>query len=1029
MREGEGDQMLRRSMRWRVGTALTMFAVLSALIATSGLGAGAQEGAAEPAGSFQGEETASLDLDARGGRVAPVHAQRADAAALGAAVRWNRFGTPASLVPVGDALATGLSGHAAEAARTFVADNADLFRISSEDVEDLELLYDVRIGRGNAVLFRQRFGGLPAGQDGQIALGVIDGSVVYASSTLAPGAEPSAVTRSPSEAVVTAARDVGIGVGLGDVTDVERRDGASIVTVDGVTQPAYVELVAVPVPGGEVRSAHDVTLLDDAGQPLGVRSLVDAATGEVLVREDLVDYLEPSKWEVFPASPPLDYASIDTRETWCWDATGTDCDRVVGNETFPFPWDYLAPAPGTTTNTTNGNNSFAVHNWNSNDPFSVGTEMATARPDQDYVYGWTNQWFEERCNPGTTFTSPERNDIDAARANLFAMHNRMHDWSYHLGFTEETFNLQRDNLGAGGLAADPERGNAQAGGISGGPPGFAARNNANQITPRDGLPPTTNMYLWQPFAGAFYARCVDGDYDMTVIGHEYGHAISNRMVAGPNAGLSGFMGGAMGESWSDLNAMEVLNEYGFVPVADENPYAIGPYVTGDQQAAIRNYGMNASPLNFSDVGYDFACNVNQQGFCQGLSQVHADGEIWSAVNFAIREAFLARYDAAFPSGDLALQTSCAEGLTDADECPGNRRWIQLVYDAWLLMASGAVSMLDARDAMLAADLVRFGGANQDLLWNTFASRGFGDGAIQTSANDVDPVPSFVSPFLDEATVTFAPADLEGSPIEAELFVGTYEGRVTPVADTDAGTPLADTVDLVPGTYGFIARADGFGATRFTLDLKANMEKLAEVSMAPNLASSTNGATATGEGTNLAALIDDTEASNWAFLGAAGAGVSGRNVTVRLDPSRPSWQVDRIQVSAQLRTRDQNDPGGDTLSQNRFSALRSFEIWTCEVKADVDCSDDGDFGLLFESPEDAFPAVAPRPRAPNLVLTEFDVPKTRATFVRIVVVTNQCTGTPAFAGDQDDDPVNVTDCAAGTIQDDIVRIAELQVFQK
>ena len=45
------------------------------------------------------------------------------------------------------------------------------------------------------------------------------------------------------------------------------------------------------------------------------------------------------------------------------------------------------------------------------------------------------------------------------------------------------------------------------------------------------------MYLWQPIAAAFYAPCVDGDYDMSVIGHEYRHAITNRMVSGPNAGF------------------------------------------------------------------------------------------------------------------------------------------------------------------------------------------------------------------------------------------------------------------------------------------------------------------------------------------------------------------------------------------------------------------------------------------------------------------------------------------------------------
>ena len=77
----------------------------------------------------------------------------------------------------------------------------------------------------------------------------------------------------------------------------------------------------------------------------------------------------------------------------------------------------------------------------------------------------------------------------------------------------------------------------------------------------------------------------------------------------------------MGESWSDLMAVEYLAETGFAPVADENPFAVGPYVTGDKRAGIRNYGMNASPLNYSDVGYDFVCNA---ATCPLLTQVHAD---------------------------------------------------------------------------------------------------------------------------------------------------------------------------------------------------------------------------------------------------------------------------------------------------------------------------------------------------------------------------------------------------------------------
>jgi hypothetical protein len=59
---------------------------------------------------------------------------------------------------------------------------------------------------------------------------------------------------------------------------------------------------------------------------------------------------------------------------------------------------------------------------------------------------------------------------------------------------------------------------------------------------------------------------------------------------------------------------------------------------------------------------------------------------------------------------------------------------------------------------------------------------------------------------------------------------------------------------------------------------------------------------------------------------------------------------------------------------------------------------------------------------------FTVPTTRATHVRLRVLSNQCTGGPAYQGDQDDDPVNVTDCDDGSTQDDNVRAAELQVFR-
>ena len=76
-----------------------------------------------------------------------------------------------------------------------------------------------------------------------------------------------------------------------------------------------------------------------------------------------------------------------------------------------------------------------------------------------------------------------------------------------------------------------------------------------------------------------------------------------------------------------------------------------------------------------------------------------------------------KYDAQFPYDRQGAAARSAprprrrEPRGRPSTCPGNRRWVQLMFDSFLLQ-QGATSMLDARDAMLAADQMRFGGANQ-----------------------------------------------------------------------------------------------------------------------------------------------------------------------------------------------------------------------------------------------------------------------------------------------------------------------------
>jgi extracellular elastinolytic metalloproteinase len=966
-------------------TAFLVAGLVAFAVGSGGQAAGQQAGVRAEKAKAPGDHVTAKLKDNRTGHLDPSARQRQRADQLRARVRWNALGTPSVLTSTGVPLAAGLRSDPAQAARDYVAANRDVLGLTDRGAAALEVLTVAPLGQGSVVVMRQRFGDLPAAVDGIIAVGIRDGAVWHVTSSLARDAA------APASPTLSAA-------------DAQRIAKADASAPDAAI--AATDLVAVPTADRGARAAYEVTLGADlsGADPIAYATYVDARDGTVLVRENLVDSdSDNPEWDVFPNTPSTDYSSSDTREHWCFSA-GAGCDEVIGTPASPLPWD-VDPATGMSNQTTRGNNSVAVHNWFSNNAASVGTETATARADRDYAYAWTNQWYNSGCSPDV-FTTAQANEIDAARANLFAMHNRMHDWAYHLGFTEATWNMQQDNFGRGGLGSDIEQGNAQAGGVSGGPPDFAARDNANQITPRDGLAPITNMYLWQPIAGSFYSPCLDGDYDMSVIAHEYTHAITNRMIAGPNAGLSSPQG--MSESWSDQMAMEYLNENGYAP-AGVQAYTIGQYVTTDPVAGIRNYNMSDSPLNYSSVDYDFV----------GL-QVHASGEVWSATNFDIRQAMIGRYGAGTP----ALQKSCAMGQTQVTSCPGNRRWVQLVFDSFLLMAASQESMVDARDALLAADMIRFGGANQDLLWNAFAKRGLGEAAASNGAGDVDPTPGFTSPFANEGALRFRPVDENDAIVpDAELYVGRYQARAVPVADTNAATPLTDSVNLVPGTYELMARAPGHGLVRIgPFQVKAGQPRDLQVKMRTNLASGAAGATATGDGINLAKLIDDDEVTNWASLGSP---VAGKQVTVDLGGGVQT--IRRVQVSAMLRPQITTD--ADSGAQSRFSALRQFRVWACQATGAVTCTNASDFHVVYTSPADAFPSIKPRPRAPELIIHSFDIPNTQATHLRIEVLTNQCTGAPGFAGEQDNDPRAATDCSTASVQALNVRIAEFEAFSQ
>ena len=141
------------------------------------------------------------------------------------------------------------------------------------------------------------------------------------------------------------------------------------------------------------------------------------------------------------------------------------------------------------------------------------------------------------------------------------------------------------------------------------------------------------------------------------------------------------------------------------------------------------------------------------------------------------------------------------------------------------------------------------------------------------------------------------------------------------------------------------------------------------------------------------------------------------------------RITRVNVSAMLNPAPSSGTGvplaQDPDSGSRFTALRKFALESC-VKA---CSTKrATWHRFYVSSDTAFPAIAPRPVAPNLIMRSFTVKHhVKAAAIRFVALENQCTGYRGYAGEQDNDPTNDTDCKAASDRDSISHAAELQVY--
>ncbi|MEJ7690478.1 MAG: hypothetical protein WKF76_08685 [Nocardioidaceae bacterium] len=249
---------------------------------------------------FSDEATGLADLDSRR-TVAPLASQRT-AVPAGTTVRWNRYGTPASLSKVNGYLSGPSTASAATAARSWLRSHAALFAQSAAQVNALELVSDSRLtqSKAHAVLFRQTYGGLTAAVDGMVTVGVAPGNrVAYVSSSLArASAAPAPRQIGALDAWAAAVRElrslqapsISAPNTLGVTT--KQSSGWTRFSVPGFAQEQQVRLRALAMPNGTVRPVFEANVVNSAGgSAAAYTSFVDAVNGDVLIRQNRVDNL------------------------------------------------------------------------------------------------------------------------------------------------------------------------------------------------------------------------------------------------------------------------------------------------------------------------------------------------------------------------------------------------------------------------------------------------------------------------------------------------------------------------------------------------------------------------------------------------------------------------------------------------------------------------------------------------------------------------------------------------------------------
>ncbi|MFT5890822.1 MAG: hypothetical protein ACI9Y7_000920 [Dokdonia sp.] len=490
----------------------------------------------------------------------------------------------------------------------------------------------------------------------------------------------------------------------------------------------------------------------------------------------------------------------------------------------PFGWHDTNGAAGAEFTNTRGNNTHTYEDLANNNDLPGDTNPSTDIPGTspdggasltfDYAFDLT------AVDGDSGFTIPRFNttnrSLDAATTNTFYWTNIIHDITYQYGFDEASGNFQENNYSNGGAGSDSVNAEVQDGGST---------CNANFFTLPDGTNARMQMYVCD-----FVDPGYDGDYDNLVIVHEYAHGISSRLTGGASNANALNNAEQMGEGWSDyygyMLTMDATNFdadrnvgtflFGGTPAGGINGTGIrdAPY-TGDRDVAGANQFVHTS-INI--LPGNATPNPN--------NAPHSWGQVWATFLYDLTQNLMDEYGF---DADLYNGTG------------GNNISLSLVTEA-LKLQPASPGFVDGRDAILAADAALYDGANQCIIWETFANRGLGFSASQGSSNNrADNTNAFDVPSI---TLNVTDTDIclanGTTSLSGGIFTGgTYSGSGV----TDDGNGSTFTFD--PVTAGVGVHTITYNATDCNGMMASDTDTITVTEVLPQLSACQNASIAIG----------------------------------------------------------------------------------------------------------------------------------------------------------------------------------------